>query len=571
MKRDLKALSTDAYDVLIIGGGIYGACLAWDAVLRGLSVALLEKRDFGSATSSNSLKIIHGGLRYLQHADFKRMRESIRERTTLMRIAPHLVHPLPILIPTYGRGINGKGALYLAMLLNDLISYDRNNLRDPGKHIPRGRIIARREVLQLIDGMRPENLTGAAIFIDAQVYNSERLVLSFLHSAEKAGAEVANYVRVTGFLRQGDSIIGVIAKDELSGDSFEVRSKMVVNATGPWSDSIHSLLKEQWPSHIPLAKAFNIVTRPLVQTHALGLFSRRMYRDAGAVVRKGGRFLFISPWRNYSLIGTAYLPYDENPDQCSVTEEEIQNFLDEINEAYPSAELKMEDVLLVQSGLLPCASISHHRKECQLLKQYQIRDHRAEGVTGLISVIGVKYTTARHVAEKVVDSIFESWGQIPPEARSSATPLYGGGIDNFNAFLDDEIRKQGQVLGEAEVRRLIYNYGSAYQDVLRRVDGGAEGVRTRDDLRLLKAEVLHGIDQEMAQTLSDVVFRRTEIGSAGHPGESMLERSAQIMGLALGWSSERRQQELQAVTTTFTRSHAAMRRDGTQLAGAAIQ
>jgi glycerol-3-phosphate dehydrogenase len=171
----------------------------------------------------------------------------------------------------------------------------------------------------------------------------------------------------------------------------------------------------------------------------------------------------------------------------------------------------------------------------------------------------------------VVDSIFESWGQTPPEARSSATPLYGGGIDNFNAFLDDEIRKQGQVFGEAEVRRLIYNYGSAYQDVLRRVDGGAEGVRTRDDLRLLKAEVLHGIDQEMAQTLSDVVFRRTEIGSAGHPGESVLERSAQIMGLALGWSSERCQQELQAVTTTFTRSHAAMRRDGTQLAGAAVQ
>ena len=434
MKRDLKALSTDAYDVLIIGGGIYGACLAWDAVLRGLSVALLEKRDFGSATSSNSLKIIHGGLRYLQHADFKRMRESICERTTLMRIAPHLVHPLPILIPTYGRGINGRGALYLAMLLNDWISYDRNNLRDPGKHIPRGRIITRREVLQLIDGVCSENLTGAAIFVDAQVYNSERLVLSFLHSAEKAGAEVANYVRATGFLRQGDSITGVIAKDELSGDTFEVRSKMVVNATGPWVNSIHSLLKGQWPSHIPFGKAFNIVTRPLVQTYALGLFSRRMYRDADAVVRKGGRFLFISPWRNCSLIGTAYLPHDENPDQCSVTEEEIQNFLDEINEAYPAAELKMEDVLLVQSGLLPCASVSHHRKECQLLKQYQIHDHRAEGVTGLISVIGVKYTTARHVAEKVVDSIFESWGQTPPEAKSSATPLYGGEYRQFQCL-----------------------------------------------------------------------------------------------------------------------------------------
>jgi glycerol-3-phosphate dehydrogenase len=320
-----------------------------------------------------------------------------------------------------------------------------------------------------------------------------------------------------------------------------------------------------------LAKAFNIVTRPLVQTYALGLFSKRRYRDADAVVRKGGRFLFISPWRNYSLIGTAYLPYDENPDRCSVTEEELQNFLDEINEAYPSAELKMEDVLLVQSGLLPCASVSFQEKECQLLKQYQIRDHRAEGVTGLISVIGVKYTTARHVAEKVVDSIFTSWGQTPPEAKSSATPIYGGGIDNFNAFLEGESRKQGPVFGESEVRRLIFNYGSAYHDVLQYVDGGAEAKRTRDDCRLLKAEVLHAVDQEMAQTLSDVVFRRTEIGSAGHPGESMLERSAQMMGQVLGWSSERCQREMQEVTATFARSHAAMRRDGTRLAGAAVQ
>jgi glycerol-3-phosphate dehydrogenase len=467
--------------------------------------------------------------------------------------------------------MNGRGALFLALLLNDLISYDRNNLRDPGKRIPRGRIIGRREVLQLIDGVCPENLTGAAIFVDAQVYNSERLVLSFLRSAAKAGAEVANYVRVTGFLRQGDTITGVMAKDELSGDSFEVRSKIVVNATGPWVDSIHSLLKGQWPSRIPLAKAFNIITRPLVQTHALGLFSRRRYRDADAVVRKGGRFLFITPWRNYSLVGTAYLPYDENPDECSVTEEELQNFLDEINEAYPSAELKMDDVLLVQSGLLPCASVSYQRKECQLLKQYQIRDHRAEGVTGLISVMGVKYTTARHVAEKVVDRIFTSWGQTPPEAKSSNAALYGGGIDNFNAFLDEEIRKQGPVFGESEVRRLIYNYGSAYQDVLQYVNGGAETTRTRDDCRLLKAEVLHAVDQEMAQTLSDVVFRRTEIGSAGHPGERMLERAAQIMGQVLGWSSERCQLELQEVTATFTRSHAAMRPDGTQLAGAAVQ
>ena len=172
MDRDLTQLANHKYDLIIIGGGIYGACVAWDATLRGLSVALVEKADFGHATSANSLKTIHGGLRYLQQLDIKRMRESIRERRTLMRIAPHLVHPLPCLMPTYGHLTKGRAVMALALKVNDLVSFDRNRLEDPQKHLPKGRVISRQECLQLLPNIVREGLTGGAVWHDAQVYNS---------------------------------------------------------------------------------------------------------------------------------------------------------------------------------------------------------------------------------------------------------------------------------------------------------------------------------------------------------------------------------------------------------------
>ncbi|KAF5425645.1 MAG: glycerol-3-phosphate dehydrogenase, partial [Candidatus Methanomarinus sp.] len=190
MERDITRLSKKKYDVLIIGAGIYGAATAWDAASRGLSVALLDKNDFGSKTSFNSQKIIHGGLRYLQHGDFKRVRESACERTSLMRIAPHLVHPMPCLIPIYGQTM--RFIMPLALKTFDLFSYDRNTLKDPQKHIPNSRIVSKAECMQLIPGLMEDGLTGGSIWYDAQAYNTERLVLSFIRSAEKAGADVAN-------------------------------------------------------------------------------------------------------------------------------------------------------------------------------------------------------------------------------------------------------------------------------------------------------------------------------------------------------------------------------------------
>ncbi|NEO98906.1 MAG: glycerol-3-phosphate dehydrogenase/oxidase [Symploca sp. SIO2E9] len=550
MKRNLIELTRHIYDLLVIGGGIYGACVAREASLRGLSVALVEKADFGSATSANSLKTIHGGLRYLQHADLKRMRESIYERKTLMRIAPHLVHPLPVLLPTYGHGMKGKEVLSVALALNDIISCDRNWLKDPQKHIPNGRVISKQECQQLLPGIPHQGLTGGALFYDAQVYNSERLTISFLHSAEQAGANVANYVEVIGFLQEGNCVTGVQAKDSLTGEGFDIRAKTIVNTCGPWINRLLSLLNGlQRQPQVPFAKAMNLVIRrPLFETYAVGISSRNSYRDPDALINKGSRLFFVAPWRGKSMIGTSYAVCDQDPDDFKILEKDIQEFLNEFNQAYPAANLKKEDVVFVHSGLLPRSGIEPQTGEPLMTKNYQLRDHSQEGLSGLISVVGVKYTTARDVAQRAVDQVFKSLGKKPVKSVSALTPIYGGEIDKFEDFLQNAIAKSPEGLGEEVMRRLVYNYGCAYPDVLQCLENYPNASHSpTDDLDVLKAEVLHGIREEMAQKLSDVVFRRTELGSAGYPGDKALNICAQTMGAEVGWSLSRIQEELREV------------------------
>jgi len=551
VKRDLSQLTYKAYDLLVIGGGIYGACVARDAALRGLSVALVEKGDFCSATSANSLKVIHGGLRYLQHGDLARMRASIRERTTLMKIAPHLVHPLPVLLPTYRSWMQSKNLFSLALAINDLIGFDRNRSLDPQKHIPKGRIISKNEFLKSVPPLGNSDLTGAALFYDAQVYNSERLVISFLCSAANAGAHLANYVQVTGFVKKGTCVTGVDVRDLLGRNDFTIQARMVVNTSGPWVYQVQGLIPENdSEDRFRFAKAINLVTRPILQEHAIGVPSKNGYRDRDAVIRRGDRYFFLMPWRDRSLIGTHYLRFDGQPESCRATEEDIENFLDEINQAYPSVELKMDDVSFVHAGLLPISGVCNKTGRLQLAKHPEIRDHSREGLSGLISVIGVKYTTARYVAEKVVDKVFKTWDQRPPKSLSSKTPVHGGEIDNFEKFLHDQIQRRPCGLTGDTIRRLIYNYGSSYKDVLRYVD--RQEVETVDESStVLRAQVLHGIRNEMAQKLSDVVFRRTELGTAGHPGNERVKACAETMGAELGWSGPRCQTEIDEVNKVF--------------------
>ena len=227
--------------MVIVGGGVFGGCAAWDAASRGLSIAVIERGDFGQATSANSFKMVHGGIRYLQHGDIVRLRQSSRERNALLRLAPHLVHPLPIVIPTYGRGMKSRAAMAAAMKIYDWAAFDRNRgINDPQRMIPRGRSISRGEVLDMFPGLEPTGLTGAAVFRDAQMYNPPRLVLAFVQSAVAAGATAVNYVEATGFLKNGDRVSGIAARDTLTGESFDIRATETLNAAGPYAEHLLS-------------------------------------------------------------------------------------------------------------------------------------------------------------------------------------------------------------------------------------------------------------------------------------------------------------------------------------------
>ncbi len=554
MKRNLTQLTQQIYDLVIIGGGIYGACVAWDAVLRGLSVALIEKEDFGSATSANSQKIIHGGFRYLQHADFKRMRESIRERTTLMKIAPHLVHPLPVLIPTSGHGMKSKSLFSMALAIYDAVSFDRNRAMDVSKHISRGYTLSKTEVLKLLPKMPSEELTGAAVFYDAQVHNSERLTISFLRSAEKKGLHCANYVKAVSFLRKEKVIHGVEAEDVLTGEKFSIQSKMVVNTAGPWVYKVLGLLEEYRDRQkFPLVKSINLVTPLLFDRYAVGIYGKNKFYDKDALINKGSRLFFVTPWRNHSVVGTALSYYDKNPDDLKVSQEDIQEFLNDFNQACPLAQLTLKDISWIHSGFLPSSGVNPKAGNVQISKKYEILDHRTEGLHGLISTIGVKYTTARDVAEKIVDKVFEIKGQKPPKSSSSITPIYGGDIQQFNEYLQEAVRTlKVQGLDSEEVKSLIYNYGAAHSEVLKYTCIEKEDSNLLPSLSLLKAQVIHGVREEMAQKLSDIILRRTELGSAGNPGEETLNFCADVMSQELGWSLEKKQIELNEMKKIYT-------------------
>jgi len=550
MDRNPEQLSDKTYDVLVVGGGIYGVCVAWDAALRGLSVALVEKGDFGHATSSNSLRIIHGGFRYLQHGLIRRMRQLIHERAAFMRIAPHLVHPLPFLIPTYRNLMRSKEALNLALLANDLVGFDRNHLADPQKRLPRGRVISREECLAIAPGLEEKDLTGAAIVYDSQMSNSERLVMSFARSASQSGADLANYVEVTGLLADKGKVAGVKAKDRLKGNDLDIRARFVVNTSGPWLDRVANLLQGDRSRPMQtLSKAFNILVNcQWVPEYAVGVYGKRAFRDQEALLNKGSRLFFITPWQKRSLIGTAHLPYDAHPDGLRMTEEEIEGFLAEINDAYPAAGLKRQDVAYVFGGLVPMVKNGHRTADVQLMKRYLIHDHQREhGGEGLISVSSVKYTEARHVAEKVVNLIFEKLGKKAPSCRTAITPLHGGQIEQFDSYVNEQVRRNS--LPEHIVRRLILQYGTAYAEVLKSFDSHTEGMT--DTSRVMKAEVLHAVRKEMAQKLADVVFRRTGSGMTGNPGEACLRSCAAVMAEELGWDDMRVQKEVEEVSALF--------------------
>ena len=464
LKRDLGALAGREHDVVIVGGGIHGVATAWEAASRGLRTALVEADDFGSGTSWNSLKTIHGGLRYLQTLDLARMRESIRERRTLLAIAPALVRPLPFVVPTYGHGARGREALAVGLWLNDAVSADRNRGLAADRRIPPARLLSRGEILDLFPGIPAEGLSGGACWTDAQVESSERLTVAFARAAADAGAVLCNHVEVVAFRRRDGAVVGVRGRDRIGGGEVDVGARVVLNAAGPGMDALLALAGIRRPP-TPLLRAMNLVlSRNLVGRQALGSSS-------------GGRFLFLVPWRDRSIVGTAYWPTGA-PDSRDVAE-----FVDEVRRAYPWADVSANDVALVHRGLVPGRGGA-----AGLATRHALLDHAAlDGVRGLVSVQGVKYTTARGVAEETLDLVLRRLGRPPVPSRTRSLPL----------------------------------------EHARPLEGS------------LAARARAAARDEMAVTLADAVLRRLDLGTVGPAAPEDVDVVEGAMAEELGWSPER--------------------------------
>jgi glycerol-3-phosphate dehydrogenase len=546
------------FDLLIVGGGVTGASLAWDATLRGLSVALVEKRDFCHATTAASSKLIHGGLRYLQNLELGLVRESLRERRLWERNAPHMVDPLAFLVPTRGKGLKSTAALSVGLTIYDWLAYDRNRIEDPDKHIPRHRRLARGEAVAMEPGLASTHLTGAMMYHDCQMHAPERLALELLLGAVDRGARISNYTEVTEFIRDGNRIAGARVRDSLPGSdgtAREIHARVTINAAGPWADRLMGALHGgAGARRLIRSKGIHVITRPITQRHAV------------AVPGKGGHF-FILPWRGRSLIGTTDTVFDGHPDDFSVTERDIAQFLAQVNEGYPAGALRREDVLHFYGGMRPLVEDQTKVKagaaadggaegsdSYTASRAAEILDHeKEEGLAGAMSAIGGKWTTSRHLAEQVIDRVLTKLGKPARPCVTADTPTPGGAeIGRWSEFVMDAAARYGPMFGEAEARYLARQYGSVLHRVasLAQVDPAlAEPVaESREEPA---AAIVWAVREEMAVTLEDVVFRRTGLGTVGHPGAAGLKRAAELMARELGWDEAEQRRQIAEVEARF--------------------
>jgi glycerol-3-phosphate dehydrogenase len=564
MQRDLDELAARPFDVLIVGAGAFGAAAFWDATLRGLRAAVIDRRDFGGGASAECFKMVHGGIRYLQHADFRRLRFSCAQRSALLRIAPHLVNPLPIVIPTYGHGRQGKAFLAAGMLAYDLLTADRNaGIRDPSRRIDGMELFSRNQLLELFPELEQRSLTGGAVFQDGQMYNAARLVLAFIQSAVSQGGVAANYVEALGFLWEGKRVCGVRARDCAgAAGEFDIRARLVLNAAGPWAEY---LLQD--PEHFPDHRrghfsrdACFLVDRKPRSRYALAVPG--WSKDSDAVVSRAARHLFAVPWRDYTLIGVWHRLFAERPDTARVEESELAAWIEEMNDSYPALRLRRDDVIYANCGLVPFGDGETAANELSFGKESRFFDHRSQGIEGLVTLIGIRYTTARGDAAKALDLLLRQWPGTLRRAATDRVPLAGGDIADFEALQSSARRAVPQAVPTRTLHAWLRNYGTEYRS-LAELAGSPALAERLGGTDTLMADVTYAVREEMAVRLADVILRRTELGSGSHPGAAAIAAAARGMQPLLGWSDHERDAEI-ADTERELRHHRACEPDATQ-------
>ncbi|MGE0812054.1 MAG: FAD-dependent oxidoreductase [Vicinamibacterales bacterium] len=526
MQRDLRALADATFDLVVVGAGIYGALAAWDAARRGLRVALVDRGDFGGATSANSMRTLHGGLRSLQSLNLVQMRRFIRERRAMAVLAPHLVDPLPFCVPTAYHPTRNALALRVALAITDAVGWDRHDgIADQALRLPPGRVVSRTECLRLNPLVDAAGVTGGAVWYDYQMRHAERLLVSAVRSAAGLGAVVANYVDAQGVAMADGRVAALQVRDALTSDVWDIRTRAVLNAAGPWAAAVARTLTGAPVGPAPrLSRAMNLVVARVTDHHACG----------GGV---GGRMMLAVPWRDVTIVGTSHDPHAGGADDEYGTPEHVSALLRDVQLAFPRAGIGPGTIRVVQKGLLPM--VSARGASVALLKESAVVDHGRDGRAGLVSIFSVRYTTAGHTARQAVDAVCRQLGLDAP-APTAPFRAASAAFDTVEALVA-EARRRAVPGTTPELReRLALAYGSDWIEV-------ATGAGLRhDDLAPLSAacpvtpaEVLHAVREECAVTLADVLLRRTDAGTAGHPGPDAVREAARVMAGVLGWSPER--------------------------------
>jgi glycerol-3-phosphate dehydrogenase len=524
--QNIEKLKAEFFDLVVIGGGITGAGVAWDAASRNLKVALLEKSDFASGTSSRSSKMIHGGLRYLKHLDIKLVKESLSEREKLLRLAPHLAHPKPYLLPVYKHSRDKKFEIKIGLIGYDFLARSKSL----GHH----QMLSKKEILSKEPLLSQEGLTGGFLYYDC-VVDDARLTLLAIRTAFNLGAVVTNYTPVTRIVRENNKILAVEFQDTVTGQKGTVKGKVFVNAAGPWVDTIRSMVGIKEP-----------VLRPTKGIHIVVPFERIAVRHTIVLNTDDGRIIFLVPHNGYTYIGTTDTDYQGNLDSVLATREDIDYLLNAVNKELSNVHLDYSDIISSWAGLRPL--IRQEGAPSDVSRDYEV----FFSGKNLVSIAGGKLTTFRLMGEVLVNQILEKHSDLLPkdiyESKTNSIHLHGGNINGFSEYLRSELEGVGSGWGltTETLTRLIKNYGNCYLTILGYVLKNKKFLkRVKDEYPVFIGEILYSINEEMTLTLKDFLLHRTSMTLFTHDNALRLApQTAYWMGKFLGWKRKEIKRQL---------------------------